>query len=306
MSLALIEPPTDRSTTKPRRATPEKLSAQEERTLLEQIRQGDQKALERLVLANLGLVGKIAGCHLGCGLSYDDLTQEGIRGLIRACHDFKPNEYEVRFSTYAMYWIRSAIQNGIMTGGSTIRLPNYIKHLRTKYRRIVNKLHNEGLNSIDSRRHPTSFATDHEVASRMGVSLHTLSRVQKSGFERTPFHRESSDREEIAVEETLADNSNPLLDLDNLEKIDCLHEAIERLTPIEAWIIRQRFGLDAGTIPDSPCATATDQEQVDSEPKSTTWIAREYGLSPSTIRRCEASALAKLKESIKKRFGEEA
>jgi len=311
MSLALAEPTTNpRSTSSPRnqarQATPRNLSAQEERTLLKRIRQGDEKALEQMVLANRGLVGKIAGHYLGCGLSYDDLTQEGIRGLIRACHAFKPDDFDVRFSTYAMYWIRSAIQNGIMMGGATIRLPNHINNLRKKYRRTVNKLHNEGLNAIDSREHPTSFTNDHEIASMMGISLRTLVRVRTCGLERTPFHREPNEPDEVAVEETLADDSSPLLDLDGLEEIDCLREGLEQLTPIEAWIIRQRFGLDTDTNPEVPCSTANHQEREpsESEPRSIAWIAREYGLSPSTIRRCEAGALAKLKNYIEQRFGE--
>ena len=79
--------------------------------------------------------------------------------------------------------------------------------------------------------------------------------------------------------------------------MECLHEGLDLLSPHEAWIIRQRFGLE-----DAP---SRKTEGAGSEPKSITWIARAYGLAPSTLRRLEETALAKLREYMKKRVGED-
>lgn len=282
MSLALIERPA-------RRDPSRSLSAKEERSLAKRIKRGDQQAVERLVLANLGLVGRIARMFLGFGLSFEDLKQEGIQGLLRACADFDPVSHDVRFSTYASNGIRNAIQKAIATHGSLIRLPDYMIRLRSKYRRTVGDLHAEELENAGAEGRAASQGTDHEIAARLGISLEALDRVRQSEFERTDFHRDSDDGGSSPLEETVADDSQPLFDLDSIEELDCLREGIELLAPHEAWVIRHRFGLD---------------ESPSGRPRTVQWIARAHGIAPETVRWIEEAAMSKLKAHLRKRLGE--
>jgi RNA polymerase primary sigma factor len=284
MSLALIERPTRRDPSRP-------LSAKEERSLAKRIKRGDQQAVERLVLANLGLVGRIARMFLGFGLSFEDLKQEGTQGLLLACADFDPESHDVRFSTYASNGIRNAIQKAIATHGSLIRLPDYMIRLRSKYRRTVGDLFAEEFENADTEG-PNPGApgrgTDQEIASRLGISLETLNRVRQSEFERTDFHRDSEDGDSSSFEETIADDSQPLFDLESIEELSCLQEGIELLAPHEAWVIRYRFGLD-----ESPAG----------RPRTVQWIARAHRIAPETVTWIEEAAMSKLKTHLRKRLG---
>ena len=251
----------------------------------------------------MGLVGKTARFYLGCGLPFDDLLQEGIRGLMRACDDFEPEEYNVRFTTYASYWIRNAIQYAVITSGSMIRIPNYMINLRTKYRRIELELRSRADGRLESDDPSASLDLDGEIAGRLGISLETLEQVRRASFERTQFHRDGDGDVEHAVEEMIVDDSEPLFDLDGLEEIECLREGLDSLSPIEAWVLRQRYGLDSLDSLGLPDDAGGEDGQADRGPKSIRWIARTYGLSPNTIRRFEAEALGKLREYMEKRVG---
>jgi RNA polymerase primary sigma factor len=269
------------------------VSIEEERALARRIRHGDQQAVERLVLANLGLVGSIARTFQGFGLSFEDLMQEGTQGLLRAAADFDPEAHGVRFATYAGYAIRNAIQQALKIGGSLIRLPDYMVRLRAKYRRAVGNLIAEEVASA-GREDPGAAApgrgTDHEIAARLGISLETLDRVRQSDVARVAFHRDSDEGDSSPLEEMIADDSQPLFDLDSIEELDCLREAIERLAPHEAWIIRHRFGLD---------------ETPDGRPRTIRSIARAHRLAPETVKRFEETAMTKLRAHMRKRFGDD-
>lgn len=283
MSLALIERPT-------RRDSSRGLSAKEERALAKRIKRGDQQAVERLVLANLGLVGRIARMFLGFGLSFEDLKQEGIQGLLRACADFDPASHDVRFSTYASTGIRNAIQKAIATHGSLIRLPDYMIRLRSKYRRTVGDLHAEEFENAGTEDRAASLGTDHEIATRLGISLDALDRVRLTEFEWTDFHRDPDEPDASPLEETVADDSQPLFDLESIEELNCLREGIELLAPHEAWVIKYRFGLD---------------ESPSGRPRTVQWIARTHGIAPESVRWMEEAAMSKLKSHLRKRLGDD-
>ena len=118
------------------------LSTQEEHELAARIANGDREARNRLVQANLGLVGTIAREFLGRGLAFEDLVAEGNLGLIRAAEEFDPR-FGTRFSTYAAYWIRQAIRHALINTTSTIRLPAHMVGLLTKWRRAERALSRE-------------------------------------------------------------------------------------------------------------------------------------------------------------------
>jgi len=286
MSLALLERPS-------RHDSSQRLSSEEERSLAIRIKRGDQQAVERLVLANLGLVGSIARTFLGRGLSFEDMKQEGTRGLLTACAGFDPETHDVRFATYAAYSIRNAIQQAISTHGSMIRLPDYMVRLRSKYRRTVGEIVAENVENADAKTLGPGAAergTDHEIAARLGISLETLDLVRKSEIGRTQGRGDSDDDDLPPFEETIADDSQPLFDLESIEELTCLHEGIELLDHHEAWIIRHRFGL---------------HETPAGRPRTIRWIARACHRDPETVKRFEESAMTKLKAHLRKRLGDD-
>src|SRR4051794_1420297 len=115
------------------------LTSAEEQALARSIAAGDREARARLIQANLKLVVKIARGYTGCGLSLEDLIGEGNLGLIRAAEKFDPS-FGTRFSTYASYWIKRAIRDGLTNSASTIRLPAHIVKLMAKWRKTERQL----------------------------------------------------------------------------------------------------------------------------------------------------------------------
>ncbi len=124
------------------RQTDRLLSFDEERTLAARVQAGDAAARETLVTANLRLVLKIAYRHKCSGATIDDLVQEGVLGLIRAAEIFNPQGHNVRFSTYASYWIRNFIARAIIKNRSLIRLPDYLSLLKSQFHRALGDLRN--------------------------------------------------------------------------------------------------------------------------------------------------------------------
>ena len=118
------------------------LTAQDERELAAAIADGDVRARDRMVRANLRLVVNIARGYTGKGLVLQDLIEEGNLGLLRAVEGFDP-AMGTRFSTYASYWIKQSIKRALINSAKTIRIPAYMVELLSKWRRANARLTEE-------------------------------------------------------------------------------------------------------------------------------------------------------------------
>ena len=99
------------------------LTIGEEKQLVVAIQEGDAKAVEKLVSANLKFVVKLANRHIGQGVPIDDLIQEGNMGLLEAALNFKPRDGQ-RFINYAQLWIRKKLNESVAKTGRIVRLPH--------------------------------------------------------------------------------------------------------------------------------------------------------------------------------------
>jgi len=285
---------------------PPLLSDLEERKLAERIKAGDQLAQQELVLANRKLVFRIVRDYNTSGLSEDDLIQEGSVGLIRAAQNFDPSTHAIRFSSYATFWIRAFIMRAVTHDSSLVRLPEYTRLKRERYLRAVRELGKQRDAATTSRQELPSCG---EIAQHLGISLRQVERAWQAPGERALF---------VDQDEPTADSETAEHDLLQHEERAAVHAALRRLSPFEAWVIRERFGLgEWSSNPfDSRSADRKSSSQLTAgrvrreRPSPSTQTAhpsrsyhgrsfgdlsRDCGLSVHRIRLIERAALDKLR-----------
>ena len=219
------------------------LSAGEERALAERIMAGDTAAQHQLILANMNLVLAIVRDYKNCGLALDDLVQEGNLGLIRASQDFDPEAYRKRFRTYASFWIRTSIHRALVVNGSLTRCSEYVGLLRLRYGRAIRAMEGRSLSVEGEGSDELAQASLDEIAERMGVSLRKLKTARLSRFDRSRSVKAGAGGKQIAIEELAAVRHSPEADIINQENDELVHAALFRLSPFEAWVIRERYGF---------------------------------------------------------------
>lgn len=248
------------------------LTADDEKNLATRISQGDARARDRMVRANLRLVVNIARCYTGKGLGLQDLIEEGNLGLLRAVEGFDP-EVGTRFSTYASYWIKQSIKRALINSAKTIRIPAYMVELLSKWRRATNRLTEE------LGRNPTL----EEVARLLGVAKKKLPIIKKAIhiYNSTPQTDQSDSGwslGEMVMDERSKTPEDELIEHDILTRVmDMLHDLDER----ESMVVKMRFGLE------------------EMEPHTLKEIGENMGLTRERVRQIETEALRKLGDCVK-------
>ncbi len=270
------------------------LSSAEQKDLSVRIKAGDQGAREALILGNLWLVAKIAKRYYSVGASLDDLIQEGSRGLIHAVDHYDPKAHNTRFSAYAAYWIRNRIQRAVAANFSLVRLPEYMFRLNVRAHQLGVKP------QIDN-----GFAPDDPgpaaLASRLKISRRQRRLLKHAMISCSSYSEVDDGGDEINLVETLISNDHTENDLEKAEKLEKLHEALEQLTPVEAWLIRRRFGLDDPHERSSraaPPANEVATPSVGSRACTSAQMSRALGISLRRLRKVERVAIGKLRQTL--------
>ncbi len=214
------------------------LTHQEEIDLSKRAKDGDQRARQRLIEKNLRLVVSVAKKYRGYGLPFEDLIQEGNIGLMKAVEKFDP-ERGFRFSTYATWWIRQAVQRAVADKGRTIRVPVHMTEKIRKVSRTYNEL---------SREHEQD-PTEKEVAGRLGWTVEEVRLTMEAMPDATSLNQlvrsydtsSSSELGDFVEDERASDTAGEVI---GEMETKHLKEAIERLPERARYVLVRRYGLD--------------------------------------------------------------
>jgi RNA polymerase primary sigma factor len=246
------------------------LTPDDEKVLGRRIQQGDQEALKRLVESNLRFVVHYAKRYRGLGLSYMDLIHEGSLGLMEAAKRFDP-ERNVKFISYAVWWVRQAIFHALSEHTRVFRLP---QKLSGQVSRVTNA--RERLKA-ELERTPTT----EELAERTSLTPEEVQQLLLAAGDDVSLSAAVGDEGNLELGDTLEQDTIPSVELELIRSSfeRRIQGLVEDLDEKEREVIRMRFGLDG------------------EEPKTLQEIGEAMGLSRERIRQIESRAKEKMRRS---------
>ncbi len=246
----------------------EPLKPEEEKEIYERIKKGDKEALKRLIEGHIRFVIKYASRFVGYGVPFEDLVEEGILGLIEAAKRFDPDR-NVKFLSYAGWWIREAILNALHHGSRAVEIPRRMMHhflkLKKKSRELRSKI----------GRTPTV----EELAQELGMDEKKVGRLMMIKNNDLSLSSHFKD-ENLTLGSIIPAQEEDVADKVFKKKVrEKIMAAVNSLDDREAKILKLRFGLEDGV-----------QRTLEE-------VGREMGLSKERVRQLELKALKELRRN---------
>jgi RNA polymerase primary sigma factor len=250
------------------------LSREEEMELAKKIGEGDQEARKKMIEANLRLVVSIGKRYMNRGLPLPDIIEEGNLGLIKAVEKFR-YEKGYKFSTYASWWIRQAIERALVNQSRMIRVPVHISDSINSYvkaaRNLIQRLGREP--SVE------------EIAERMKCSVTQVRDLQQMVRRIYSLDMPLGDKEGGSLKDIIEDSTSlsPERITEDINRHEQILDWLQLLSENEKKVISLRFGLEDG------------------KPKTLEEVGQIFGVTRERVRQIESSALNKLRFVIRKK-----